>query len=300
MRHAALAVVLVSTLLALSSDRIAEAQQSSFQIAPPPIAHPYFEAGRSDGKFNANFINIESATADISLSGPGLDVVGRRAFSEFMAVDFQGGLFALSGTMPGIPPIALIPAYNTSGQFVNYYGVQPAGDADVTMAAFSMSFNLEFQALKSDFGSLILFAGPNLSLINMTMTTPYNLIVPTGFTNAGEVRTGYTNELTVTATTAGMQVGMQMGFNLGSGIQLSPFFMMSSSSGTSTTTQDPGLQGVSDSTMTGDIPTTSTTSFGMDIIIGELSIGTLLQDIKSEENQNEDVKVTIFRLGYHF
>jgi hypothetical protein len=291
----AVVVVLIVMLSLMMGENAVFGGQNNFQIAPPPIAYPYFEAGRSDEKIEPLFIDIESQQAGISLAGIGLNFDGRTAFSDSVAGDIQFGFFALNGEMPGVPPITMIPAYS-GGTFVGYWTPTPTGKAKVNMSSLQMSLNLELQPIHTSGGSLILFLGPNIGLMSMTLRTPYSL------TYGSTTNSGYTDKLQITSTTMGVQFGAQASLSLGDSVKLSPFFMMSSSSGSATLTDDPGVSGTSGSTMSSDIPATTTTSMGMDIIIGDLSLGTILEDLKSDKNQgsNQDVKITIFRMGYHW
>jgi hypothetical protein len=76
--------------------------------------------------------------------------------------------------------------------------------------------------------------------------------------------------------------------------------MTSTSSGSSTLTDDPGVSGVADSSTTGDIPSSTTSSLGMDIIMGNFSIGTVMQQMKAQSSTSDDVKITMFRMGYRY
>jgi len=276
------------------------ASNSNFQIAPPPIAYPYFEAGRGDGKIEPMLISIESKEAEMSLAGAGINMVGRQAFSEWIALDVQAGLFALNGQTAGIPPITPIPTTGAYSAYTYYY-TRVDGKAQVNMTSFVMSFNIELQPIKEDFGNLILFFGPNFGVSSMTMRTPYSLIVPSPYSNAGDVFSGYTDTLTFSGSTSGAQFGMQAGFALGHGLQISPFFMMSSASGTATLTDDPGTGNAGTTSVTADIPESSTTSFGMDIVIDEMSLGTIFQNIQSQDSEEQgDINIVMFRFGFHF
>ena len=289
-------VLLLALAVCCIPGRLAAESQSNFQIAPPPIAYPYFEAGRSDGRVEPTFITISSDAADLSLAGIGISAVGRQALSDWVAFDVQGGMFVLTGQMAGIPPITPIP---TGDGY--YYYTRVDGNADVSMVSFIMSFNLELQLLKADEGSLIFFFGPNFGVSSMTIQTPYSLIVPPPYSNAGSVYSGYTDTLTVSSSTGGAQFGMQAGLNLGHGVHFTPFFMMSSTSGTATMTDNPGYSSAGTTSMTADIPESSVTSFGMDIVIDDMSIGTMLQNIQSQdEEESSEVDIFMLRFGFNF
>ncbi|MBU1658236.1 hypothetical protein KKG72_04185 [bacterium] len=273
------------TVVCLVFGEVAFAGNSNFQIAPPPIAYPYFEEGKTDWKIEPMLMNIESSQADLSLVGGGLNFIGRQAFSEYLAIDMQGSISALSGQMAGIAPMY----YSTS------FYPRVDGKSDVSMGSMSISFNIEAQLIKEDAGSLIVFFGPNLGLTNMNLTTPYSLVR----ISDGAVTSGYTDQMQILSSTVGAQFGMQGSLSFGKGLSISPFFMISSTSGTATITDDPNTSDTSESEYTVDIPESTTTSFGMDIIMDEISIGTILQSIATADD-NSDVNIIMFRFGYHF
>ncbi len=214
--------------------KITAESQNSFSIQPSPIPYPYFDPNRYDARGEINLVSI---TADqLSLSGIFADVKGRYAFSNFFAFDGFLGLNGLSGTMPGIPPLSL----SISSNKITPYIYRVDGKGQVSMYGMSMGTNLEIQALHTNSFGLILFAGPNFSFNNMTITTPYSLIVPFGYSNVGQAYTGYTSTLTILSTTTGGLFGAQADINMGHDIRLSPFFMASTTSGSSTLTSVPG------------------------------------------------------------
>lgn len=147
---------------------VTQAQQSNFQIAPSPIAYPYFNDGRYDGNLGASVISIN--TPDMNMAGGAGAFKGRMAFSEFTAFDGDMGINMLGGTMPGIPPMTIL--YSSNG-FTPYI-TQIAGDAVLLLFSLRMSCNLELQPVHSDFGSIILFCGPNINISQLSITTPFN------------------------------------------------------------------------------------------------------------------------------
>lgn len=48
------------------------------------------------------------------------------------------------------------------------------------------------------------------------------------------------------------------------------------------------------------IPTTTSSSYGFDIIINNLSIGTTLQQLNSQNQSNGNTSVILLTLGYNF
>ncbi len=268
-------------------------QQSNFQIAPSPIAYPYFEDGRYDGTIGGSFISI--STTDMSMAGGAGDFKGRMAFSEFTAIDCDLGINMLGGSMPGIPPIT--PLYTNLGY---PYFTEVAGDASLLLFSFRMAVNIEFQPVKSEFGSIILFGGPNINISNFTITTPFNLIVPPPYSNAGEVYTGYTDTLTISTNLTGWQAGIQIDIPLGEGMRLSPFFMYSSFSGTAALTDTTTVSGSDTTSISVDVPGSTSTSFGMDIVFDDFSIGTLLQQMTASDETTQDTSIIMISISYHF
>ncbi len=288
-------ILLFSTLYIFIIDVDSYAQQSNFQIAPSPIAYPYFTDGRSDGLLGASFISITSQY--MTLTGGAAEFKGRTAFSDYTAIDIDFGMAGMGGSMPGIPPIS--PIY-TSGAFHVPYYTQVAGDATLSFLSMRMSANLELQLLHDDIGSLILFGGPNLNFSQFTITTPFNLIVPPPWGNAGTVYKGYTDTLTINSTLTGWQMGMQMDIALATDFRLSPFFMISSFSGTANLSDTTTASGTVNTSLSADIPAASSMSFGMDIVIGDFSVGSLIQQMKKSKSSDQDVRVIMISVSYHF
>jgi hypothetical protein len=278
-------LVLVIAISLIFLQTRTHAQQSNFQIAPSPIAYPYFEEGRYDGNLGVSFISI--STQDMNMAGGAGDFKGRIAFSEFAAIDGNLGLNMLGGTMPGILPlISLYP-----------YIPEVAGDATLTLFAFRMAFNIEIQPIKTDVFSIIFFGGPNMNFSQFTITTPFNLRLPPTYTSVAK---GYTDTLTINTNLTGWQAGVQIDLPLGGDARLSPFFMYSSFSGTATLTDITTVSGYGSTSMTVDVPGATATSFGMDIIFGDLSIGTLLQQMTAGDNTTQDTSIIMISISYHF
>lgn len=288
-------LVAITSVVTLTMPSFSYSAQNNFQIAPPPIAYPSFEEGKGDFKIEPTVISIEAP--NVTLSGGGINFDGRKAFSGMMATDVQGGIFTLSGQMPGIPPITPIPAYSSNRTFLGYWTPLTTGNANVSMTAMQMSANFEFQPIHGDAGGLIIFGGPGFGWSQLTMKTPYQLY----WAATKTYNSGYTDTLTISAITGGLQLGIQGEVLLPNDFRISPFFMVSSYSGSATLKDDPGVSGVTGYSTSADIPSYSTSSIGMDIIVGNLSIGTVLQQMQSQQNQsNSNIKITMFRLGYRF
>lgn len=280
-------MVLAGFVSALSvTSVIAEDNSNGFQIAPPPIAHPIFAAGIKDQKFDFNFISMSSDEIEVDLNGFGASYIVRQAYSDSLAISAQAGLFMLNGTMPGLA----LPFYYSGNWFIP----ESLSEADVNMMTMPFSANVELQLIKEDAASLIVFIGPNLGFSVMNMETSYKV---------SSTSPTYTNQAQVTSTTAGLQFGMQAGLRVSEDVKISPFFMVSSSSGTANFNYQSGASGVSDTTYSGDIPDVTTSSIGMDIIIKELSIGTVLQDIQRSNSDGDDeggLQTAMLRFGYKF
>lgn len=260
------------------------AQQSNFQIAPSPIAYPYFREGAYDGSLGLSFINI--STENVTLTGGSGDFTGRLAFTDFAAADGDFGISMMGGSMPGIVPTVPL----------NPYIPVPAGDSSLMFISFRMAFNLELQPVKSDMLNMILFGGINMNLSQLTVTTPFNLLLPPGYTSVAK---GYTDTLTISTTLSGWQAGIQLDIPLGGDTRLSPFLMYSSFSGTATLTDSTTVSGYGSVTMTADVTAASSTSFGMDIHFGEYSIGTLMQQMSVSDNTTQDTNIIVISVSYH-
>lgn len=135
--------VAVAGIIAVFTAGAAFAQQSSFSVAPPPIASPSFEAGKGEGKFRFTYLTISGEGMD--LKGGGFDFVGRSAFSESLAGDVSVGFLFMSADF-------------TAGSMF--------------LMNIPFSANLELQAYKGDVLSTILFAGPAMIMTpgSMEMT----------------------------------------------------------------------------------------------------------------------------------
>ncbi|TAL34458.1 MAG: hypothetical protein EPN93_12105 [Spirochaetes bacterium] len=287
-------VILVLCLAAFSSAAHAD-QQSNFQIAPSPIAYPYFESGRTDMTAGGALVSI--SMGELSLLGANGEFKGRGAFTEFLALDFEAGLMMMGGTMPGIPPITTI--YTSSAPYTPYF-TRVDGDATLFLFGMRASTNIEIQAIHTSDFSLIFFAGPNFGFSLFTINTPYSVIVPPPFANQGEVFSGYTDTVNINSTTYGIQYGVQFDIPLGGQVRLSPFFMISSFKGSATLTDNPGYSGAGSTSITVDIPNTVSMSYGFDIIFDDISIGTVLQQLQSSAKGSEKQRVIQISASYHF
>ena len=123
-------VTIVSMVLGYS-DKAHSATQ--FVISPPPIASPSFEKGKSNSRADVSFVSLSTDT--FSALGAGVDFKTRKPFSDLFAMDFQGGVFFLSGESDA------------------------SSDMTMTMLNVPASVNLECQPVKTDSFNTILFGG---------------------------------------------------------------------------------------------------------------------------------------------
>lgn len=112
--------------------------------------------------------------------------------------------------------------------------------------------------------------------------------------------TGFTDTLTISTTLTGWQAGIQMDIPLGEDIRLSPFFMYSSFSGSASMTDTTTVSGGGSTSISADIPEASSTSFGMDIVFGEYSIGTVMQQMAATDSNTQDTSIITVSISYNF
>lgn len=148
------------------------AQQSNFSVAPPPIASPYFEAGKGEGKFRFTYLTISGQGMD--LTGGGFDFVGRSAFSDKLAGDVAAGMLII--------------------------GADLAGGGTMTLVNIPISLNLELQAYKGDVMSAIVFAGPAMIM------TPGSMEMKVGTTTMTASIFNF-----LYGAQAGLQLGVKLG-----------------------------------------------------------------------------------------
>jgi hypothetical protein len=274
----------------------AYAQQSNFTISPPPIAWPYFDEGRSDLSVSGSYVNINADS--LSMTGGVASVKGRQALSSALAVSVAASFGGLGGKMPGIPPMSVI---YTSGSYsyVPYF-TQPTGRATVSFLSMNGSFNLELQPVHTESFDIIIFGGVSYNYSSMSITSPFALIVPPPYSNAGTYYYGYQDTLTLTLTQYGYQFGTQIDLALSPGLRISPFFMMSAMQGNATMIDKTNASGSRGTSFSAKIPKTTSYSLGLDIIIQNVSIGSMLQQMQKASETNRDTSVLILSATYHF
>ena len=111
-----LLVVLIAALTAASVFA-----ESSFSIAPPPIADAVFDAKEKEGKVRGTYLTMKGTDPafDFKLNGYGVDFVARKAFNNVLAINWGVGVIYLDGDMGG---------GHTDRQYRAYYR-QPRGPA---------------------------------------------------------------------------------------------------------------------------------------------------------------------------
>ena len=253
------------------------AAQSSFQISPPPIATPEFDAGKVDKKFSATYVGISGTGFD--LSGAGVNSITRTANSDMTALDLSFGGFIMSGTM----------ASGTS-----------KGDLLVMNVPFSV--NLEFQPVKNENMALILFGGPMVSLGLSSFKYQYQYQAITSYSPLTYGTKTDTMTSSTTTLLYGAQGGAQLGIKAGD-FTISPFAMFQSQQGTSSTTTSSSSSGSGSSSIS--IPAFTSTSYGMDILYRpwNMTLSSMLQEAAksgSGSNSNEGFKTTIISLSWNY
>ncbi|HNL09753.1 MAG TPA: hypothetical protein PKM44_04530 [Turneriella sp.] len=280
-------------LLAASGLVASNSSESSFQLAPAPIPYPYFEPGATDGKIDFSYLRLDFD--QYSFNGMSAFGKARKAFTDSIAIDGMAGLMYLSGQLPGVGPISPLPAYAANGSFLGYYTPIPAKNGNASILSLAFSANLELQVVRSPLFNAIIFAGPSLNVTSLTLKTLYNkYYVPTGTTY-----TGFTDTLTTSIMLGGIQAGMQIDIPLGSMIRMSPFFVISSMSGSATITDDPGTKTTNAYSASFEVPASTTTSLGFDIFINEISIGAMAQSGKSTQTGSNSSYLQL-SVGYVF
>lgn len=263
-------------LMLLSSS--VHAAQSNFQISPPPIATPEFDAGKVDKKVSATYVGITGT--GLNLNGAGGNIIARQANSDMTALDVSAGVFLMSGTMN----------IDTS-------------KGDLFVMNIPLSVNFEFQPVKNENAALILFGGPMMSLGLSSFKYQYQY---TAITSYSPLTYG-TRTATMTSSTTtllyGAQGGAQVGIKAGD-FTISPFAMFQSQQGTASTTTTSSTSSGSGSSSS-SIPAFTSTSYGMDILYRpwNMTLSSMLQEAAksgSGSNSNEGFKTTVISLSWNF
>lgn len=134
-------VVLIASLTAVSVFA-----ESSFSIAPPPIADAVFDAKEWNMKVRGTYLTMKGTDPafDFKLNGYGVDVVARKAVDDGLAINGGIGVIHLDGKM---------------------------GGGTLTGVTTPITVNVELQPFKNDVANLIVFLGPQLSISSMELDT---------------------------------------------------------------------------------------------------------------------------------
>jgi hypothetical protein len=269
-------------------------QQSNFNITPSPIAYSFFEAKRLDGTVDLSFVNI--SVKKLVLEGAFCDFKGRFPFSDSMAIDGEAGFGGLLGDKPGVMPIT--PTIIDDGQ--NYYSYRVDGLSSLSLFLFRSTCNVEYQFSPMRIFSLIVFGGPNIGISNIAVKTPYSLIVPSGYPNVGEAYAGNTDRLSILSLLYGGQCGIHADIPALEELRFSPFFMISIFSGTGSMTDNPANSHSRKYYGNVNVPVTISYALGINITVINLSVGFMLQQIRSQGNDEQNARVMMISVGYRF
>ncbi len=252
--------VLLVSVLTVNALYAAQAQ-TNFMISPPPIPWFEFQQDQVDMRLGGTYFNLSgdyttsSGTKEkIKINGGGGSFIGRYAFTDMFALDGGIGMFGGKGSV---------------------------GDIDIGMAAFSIPVDLEFQPVRTDNFSLILFGGLNYSFawigIWLNDTNDTNLQI-------------YANQW-------GPQFGAQASLKAAD-FAFSPFILWQYLSGSATVDY---YSAAGDSSSSADIPGTSSIYYGLDIayLPFNITLSTILQQVMAQ-GDNNGFKTIIITLSYDF
>ena len=154
-----------------------------------------------------------------------------------------------------------------------------------SMVLGGFSTNLEAQ-LGGKNGGLIIFGGPSFEGFNLT-------------NSATTLQYGQFGSMG--AFLSGGQFGVQGNIKLGDAVRLAPFVMVQSLGGSSSVTGNFVGNGTN-TTVTSQIPANTSTSYGLDILFNDWSLGTFLQELQQSSNSsnNGNVHMVVFQVGYSF
>lgn len=254
----ALSFFVVVAILATTSVFAADADTSSFSIAPPPIANPVFDAKEKDQKIRVTYLTMESSptttvSSQFKLKGYGLDIVARKAFNSVLAIDGGVGVTYLDGNIG-------------SG----------SNAGTLTGMTIPLTVNLEVQPVKTDVFSLILFVGPQFGISVMQIDYPGMYISSDSYVY-------------------GLQVGAQMGFNIKDTVGIDLFGMTLTQEGTQDTYISSAYY--SDS-ISSDIPSYTTTTYGIDFVYlpWGVALSSILQEAGKSESTG--TKTHMYQLSW--
>jgi len=240
------------------------AQQTNFQFTPPPIPWYEFSEGDKDLKLGGTFMylsgDIKSPEAEMNGSvdvyGGGANAFWRYAFRKHVAIDLGGSAFYSAGNI--------------------------GKSADMTLKMVSVPVDLEFQPIKDDKVSLIIFGGFVFSKIWLGIDVKTSSIDQTA---------------DITSTMKGPQGGIQLAIKQ-SDFVFTPFFMFASLAG-DTKLKTSGTEGSASLSMS--VVAATAYYYGIDIVYvpWDITLSSLIQQVSSS-GDNKGFKTYVVSLTYHF
>ncbi len=239
------------------------AVEYNFMISPPPIPWFEFQKEQFDMRVGGTYFNMSGDVEEqgdkqkLKINGGAGSFIGRYAFHDRWAIDGGMGVFGGGGS---------------------------AGPADIGMAGLSVPLDLEFQAVKTDKISLILFGGLNYSFfwtgIWLTETSGDDIEIQ-----------AYANQF-------GPQLGAQLSFKSDK-VTVAPFFLWQRLSGSASA--DVYVNDELQNSGSSDLPATSFVFYGLDIVFVpiNLTLSTVMQQILAS-GDNKGIRTIIISLCYDF
>jgi hypothetical protein len=253
---------IITIVILMYSTTAAYARQTSFQVTVPPIPWYEFSKGQKDIKVNGTFlyltgeIEAQETGGDVSIYGGGISSFYRYAFRDKFAFDI-GGLVVGAGGDAG-------------------------DDATMEMTMLSLPCDLEFQPVKTNRYSVILFGGFNFTWMYLGID----------YDDGTDVY-----GIDIWSSMRGPQGGIQVAIKFTEFV-FAPFFMITSLSGDAEI--DINENGNRMSVSSG-IPSTTSCYYGIDIIYlpWDITLSSILQQTMSS-GDNQGYKTYVFTVSYRF
>jgi hypothetical protein len=251
------------------------AVQSSLQIALSPIVSPEFSAGTMDKKTSVTYLNISGS--GLNLDGLGGSYIVRQANSDIAAQDFSAGLILIGGTMDT----------GTS-----------SGRGELYAMSVPLGINFEYQPIKNEFASLIMFVGPTINLGVSSFKYNYENTIITSYVPFRTSTAKDTMSATTTSLLYGVQGGMQIGIKT-TNFTFSPFALLQSQQGNAATSFSSAYNSGSSSV---DIPAHTSISYGVEIFYHpwNTTLSSFFQESAQSGSNNNGFKSAAISLNWHF
>ncbi len=238
------------------------AQQTNFQVSEPPIPWYEFSKGQKDLKINGTFLYMTGEIkdpemgGDVSVYGGGISSFYRYAFKNEFAFDLGGLALGAGGDV--------------------------GSNATMKMGMFSVPFDIEFQPVRKEGYTVILFGGFNFTWFFLGMD----------MANGTDKAT-----VDISSTMRGPQGGIQFAIKYPEFV-FTPFFMITRMSGDATIDYDISSTG-SGSLSTG-IGSSTAYYYGIDIIYlpWNIAISSIIQQALSSGN-NQPYRTYVFTVSTH-